>query len=284
MHPVDFSYTAPTNVAEACAELSDQPGRTCALAGGMSLMPQLVRRAARPRRLVDITRIGSLRRLTPTADSLRVGAAVTQRTLERCTELTDFDLLRQALSRVGTVPTRNRGTVGGSLAYADPAAQIGVCLLALGGEVSATSTDGARRIPAPEFFQQTHRSALRHDELLTEVRFARPAEGTVGYFESVSLRGVGDTPLISVALLAHRRAATPPRLVIGGAGQIPTAVPLAPWDAPGDLSEEEIADASSAVRRALRFEDDVRASGAHRMRLAVRVVGGLLRRVREEFR
>jgi len=269
MHPVDFSYTAPTSVAEVCAELSDEPGRACLLAGGMSLMPLLVRRMKRPQRLIDITRIDSLRPVAATGDGLRVGAAVTQRTLERSAELTGYDLLRQALPRIGTVPTRNRGTIGGSLAHADPAAQLGVCLVALGGELVATSNSGSRRIPATDFFRHPYRTALRTDELLTEVLFARPARGTVSYFESVSLRGIGDPPLLSVALLAHPRADAPPRLVVGGAGQSPTRVPV---------------DVTDAVAEFLHFDGNTRAGAAHRRRLAAHTVARLLRRFREEVR
>lgn len=284
MHPVDFTYTAPTDVARACAELAEHPGRACLLAGGMSLMPQLVRRVTRPQRLVDITRIASLRQLTSTGDGLSVGATVTQRTLEQSAEVGGYDLLRQALPRIGTVPTRNRGTIGGSVAHADPAAQLGVCLLALGGELVATSGDGPRRIPATDFFRDPYRTVLRSDELLTEVRFTRPADDVAGYFESVSLRGTGDRPLISAALLADRRADARPRMVVGGPGQIPIRVPLDIGDCPGDLSDEQIADTSFAVGAALRFHDDIRASAAHSKRLAVGVVDRLLRRLREEAR
>ncbi|WP_051020668.1 FAD binding domain-containing protein [Nocardia araoensis] len=281
MHPVDFGYSAPTTVAQACTELSGGSRCTRLLAGGMSIMPQIIRRLARPEHLVDITRIAALQQLTSTGEGLRVGAAVVQRRLEGSAELAGYDLLRQALPRIGSVSTRNRGTVVGSLAHADPGAQLGVCLVALGGELTAVSTAGARHIPVTDFFRGPYTTALRADELLTDVTFARPPLHTIGYFESVSLRGRGDTPLISVALLGRRRVDAVPRLVVGGAGRIPSPIPASILD---DLSDKSIASASHTLQQVLRFDDDLRASADHRVRLTVRVLTRLLHRYREESR
>lgn len=284
MHPVDFSYTAASGVAQVCAELAEDPDGTRVLAGGMSLMPSLIRRVARPRRLIDITGVDQLRHLSAASAGLHVGAAITQRTLERSTELAGYDLLRQALPLIGTVPTRNRGTVCGSLAHADPAAQLGVCLLALGGELTATSSTGVRHISATEFFHSPYRTALRRDELLTGVTFERPAVDTLSYFDQVSLRGVGDRPLVSVALTARRGQHSQPRLVVGGAGQSPSVAPAEITAIATDRSSAAIAAASDALGQAVRFADDARASAAHRRRLTVRLVGRLLHRLRGDAR
>jgi CO/xanthine dehydrogenase FAD-binding subunit len=282
MHPVDFGYTTAKSVSQVCAELPADPGGTRLLAGGMSLLPALVRRAERPRRLIDITGIAQLRYLSTNAAGLRVGAGITQRTLERSAELDGYELLRQALPRVGSVPTRNRGTVCGSLANADPAAQLGVCLVALGGELTARSSAGVRQIPATEFFLGPYRTALRRDELLTEVTFERPAAGTLCYFDQVSLRGVADRPLISMALTA--RPNRQPRLVVGGAGRHPSVAPAEMTDLAAELSDDAIAAAATALSQAVPFADDARVSAAHRRRLSVRLAGRLLHRWREDLR
>ena len=284
MHPVDFSYTAASSVSQVCAELRADPDETRLLAGGMSLLPALIRRAERPRRLIDITGIPQLRRLSTSAAGLRVGAGVTQRTLERSAELAGYELLRRALPRVGSVPTRNRGTVCGSLANADPAAQLGVCLLALGGELTAWSSAGVRHIPATEFFLGPYRTALRRDELLTEVTFERPAIGTLCYFDQVSLRGIGDRPLVSMALTARPGRDQQPRLVVGGAGQCPSVAQAEITDVAAELSDDAIAAAAGALGQAVRFVADARVSAAHRRRLSVGLAGRLLHRWREDIR
>lgn len=284
MHPVDFSYTAASTVEQVCAELPADPDGTRLLAGGMSLLPALIRRDERPRRLIDITGIDRLRHLSTSSAGLRVGAAVTQRVLERSAELAEYALLRRALPLVGSVPTRNRGTVCGSLAHADPAAQLGVCLVALGGELTAMSSAGVRQIPATEFFRSPYRTALRPDELLTEVTFARPAAGTLCYFDQVSLRGVGDRPLISIALTVRPGRDRQPRLVVGGAGQSPFIAPPEITALAADPSDDAIAAAATALGQAVQFADDARTSAAHRRRLTVRLVARLLHRWREDTR
>src|SRR4051794_21688646 len=120
MHPAPFGYLPASSVEEACAALSEDPDGTRVLAGGQSLMPRVIRRLDRPRRLVDITRITDLHGLHATANGLDVGAAVTQRTGELFPELPGFSILAQALPRVGKVTTRNQGTVCGSIAHANP--------------------------------------------------------------------------------------------------------------------------------------------------------------------
>ncbi|MFJ5261945.1 FAD binding domain-containing protein [Streptomyces sp. NPDC088387] len=284
MHPVDFSYTAASSVSQVCAELPADLDGTRLLAGGMSLLPALIRREARPRRLIDITGIPQLRHLSTSAAGLHVGAGITQRTLERSSELAGYELLRRALPLVGTVPTRNRGTICGSLAHADPAAQLGVCLVALGGELTARSSSGVRRIPATEFFRGPYRTALRRDELLTKVTFERPAVGTLCYFDQVSLRGVGDRPLVSMALTVRAGRNNQPRLVVGGAGQRPLAAPAEIMALAADPSDDAIAAAATALGRAVQFADDARATAAHRQRLSVRLFGRLLRQWREDIR
>lgn len=282
MHPAPFDYVAATTVAEACAELGREPDGTRVLAGGQSLMPRLVRRLDRPRCLIDITRIGELHELCATADALSVGAAVTQRTAEMYPATHGFGVLAQALPGVGKVTTRNRGTVCGSLANADPGAELGVCLQLLGGEVTAISTRGLRCIAAENFFLAPGHTALDADELLHTVRFNRPPAGTIGHFEKVTIRGAGDTPLLSAAVSARigGDGATDVRIVVGGEGQQPVLAPTAITAAlAGSLDDAAIDHASHLLAAELTFTGDTRACADHRRRLAIRVVGRLLRRL-----
>ncbi|MEO8815065.1 MAG: FAD binding domain-containing protein [Mycobacterium sp.] len=286
MHPAPFDYLAAASVPEACAALRDDPGGTLVLAGGQSLMPRLVRRLERPRRLVDITRIDELYELRSTAAGLLVGAAVTQRSAECHAALPGFSVLAQALPRVGKVTTRNRGTVCGSIAHANPAGELGVCLLALGGEITAVSVNGSRQVAAAEFFIAPHRTALRPDELVASVTFHRPRNESVGYFDEVTLRGAGDTPLISAAVTGSIAdgAAARVRIAVGGAGQPPVlADPAITAGLTGTLDDDAVYHAAHAFAADLAFTGDAHGSAAHRRRLATNIVARLLRRLRKDL-
>ncbi|OBI49767.1 hypothetical protein A5707_16245 [Mycobacterium kyorinense] len=263
MHPAPFDYLAAASVTEACVALAGDPSGTRVLAGGQSLMPLLVRRLERPRRLVDITRIAELHDLSATGEGLRIGAATTQRAAEFSPALAGFHVLAQALPRVGKVTTRNRGTICGSIAHANPAAELGVCLVALGGEVTAVSKTGFRSIAAEDFFRTPFQTALHPGELVHSVTFHRPKTESVGYFDEVTLRGAGDTPLISAAVTGSivDGEVTDVRIVVGGAGQVPVL--------------------TDAFAAGLSFTGDAHGSGEHRRRLAVRMVARLLRRLRK---
>lgn len=286
MHPAPFDYLAARSVDEACAALNEDPDGTRILAGGQSLLPRLVRRLERPRRLVDITTITELHSLRAMARGLQVGAAVTQRAGEQFGGLAGFGVLAQALPRVGKVTTRNSGTICGSIAHANPAAELGVCLLTLGGDVTAVSSRGSRQIPAEAFFLGPHRTALHADELVHTVTFNRPGSATIGCFDEVTLRGAGDTPLVSAAVSARLADGelADVRIAVGGAGQIPVlaaaAITAVLAGRPGD---DAVAHAGRAFAAELEFGSDAHGSGQHRRRLAEHVVVRLLRRVRREL-
>lgn len=282
MHPAPFDYLAAASLDEACAALSEDPSGTRVLAGGQSLMPRLVRRLERPTRLVDITRIPELHDLHVTATGLRIGAGITQRIAELSSDITGLHVLAQALPRVGKVTTRNRGTVCGSIAHANPAAELGVCLLALGGDVVAASSTGSRQIPAEQFFRAPHQTALRADELVHSVTFHRPDRASVGYFDEVTIRGAGDTPMISAAVTGCviDDEVTDVRIVVGGAGQVPVlAEPAIGSELTGRHGDESVDHAARAVATGLAFDGDAHCSADHRQRLAARIVARLLRRL-----
>src|SRR5207302_3640680 len=175
--PASFAYHRPGSVPEAVALLAELGDEAKILAGGLSLVPMMNFRLARPSDLVDVTRIPGLSYLRADGDGLRIGALTTHRAIETSTDpavLADFGVLPRAARWIGHYPIRSRGTFGGSIAHADPAAEW--CLLAvlLGAEVVLAGPRGPRTVPAAEFFQGYYTTAADPDEMVTELRFPRP--------------------------------------------------------------------------------------------------------------
>ncbi len=171
MKPSQFAYARPDHIDEVTALLAEHRGAAAILAGGQSLVPLLNRRAARPELVVDINRVAGMAFVDDGSGVLRVGACTRQLALERSSVVAgSAPLLVAALGRVGHAATRSRGTLGGSIAHADPAGELPAVLLACDGEVVAQSGDGRRTIRAADFFRSRHVTALREDEILVEVR------------------------------------------------------------------------------------------------------------------
>ncbi|MCE0763285.1 FAD binding domain-containing protein [Pseudonocardia kujensis] len=218
MRPAPFQYQEAGTVDEACAALAARPGQVAILAGGQSLVPELNSRRRTPAMVLGIGRIAELTTVTVEGDRLRIGATVIQRALQRSGAARAVPVLLEALDHVGHVPTRNRGTVGGSIAFADPTAELPVVLLALGGTVRARSARGTRTVPAVDLFAGPFRTVLHPDELLIAVDIPLPAAGSRWAFEQrdfrrhakvsvvagsdpggglvVAVSGVGDRPLV----------------------------------------------------------------------------------------
>ena len=171
MIPAAFDYVRPTSLDEALARLASGGGSAKAIAGGHSLLPLMKLRLARPETLVDIGRLAELKGVRRLPDGrVAVGAMTTYDEMMRDSILQQYGLLRDALPNIGDVQVRNRGTIGGAIAHADPASDMPAILLALDAEVVARSSRGERVIPAIGFFQGAFTSALEPDELITEVR------------------------------------------------------------------------------------------------------------------
>jgi carbon-monoxide dehydrogenase medium subunit len=186
LKPAPFEYHAPASVAEAVSLLGSLEDAKV-LAGGQSLIPLLNFRLARPAHLVDINRLDELGRVYERDGGLAVGATVRQADLESHPLAASCPLLPLALRLVAHPVIRNRGTVCGSLAHADPAAELCATLLALDGRVTARSERGVREIRAADFFRGPMDSALEPDELLTEAWF--PSERRVAIAEEVRRHG-----------------------------------------------------------------------------------------------
>jgi carbon-monoxide dehydrogenase medium subunit len=220
--PAPFDYAAPLTVDEALALLAANPRGAKVLAGGQSLVPLLNLRLSRPELLVDVGRIADGHRVDNSNGVLRVGFGVTQ--AELLADERAHPLVRSALAHVGHPQTRNRGTVAGSLAHADPAAELPAVAVALDAVLEARSVRGTRRLPASEFFLGPYQTALEEDELLTAVELPRPA-GEVALFREVS-SGHGDFATAGLVTVARVANGEPVELRLVGFAATPRPVRL----------------------------------------------------------
>src|SRR5919108_5715366 len=231
MKPAPFTYAAPSTLEEAITLLAAHGEAVKLLAGGQSLMPMLNLRLARPQYIVDLNRIPELDYITERDGALAVGALTRQRSLERSPSVRqDYPLLYEATTLIGHRAILNRGTVGGSIAHADPAAELPAVLVAHGGSVQVQGPRGIRQIAATDFFRAYFMTALEPDEILTEVRFPRPPAGTGWCFMEESRRQ-GDFAMVGVAVLLTLDAAQQCTHVAGvlfGVRNVPPQVAAAP--------------------------------------------------------
>jgi CO/xanthine dehydrogenase FAD-binding subunit len=189
MKPAPFDYVRPNSLAEACEILSaDEDARI--IAGGQTLIPMLAMRLSRPTRLVDIARLGELKGIACEDDAVVIGAVTRQVEVERSeTARLKLPLLLKALPWVGHPPTRNRGTVGGSIANADPSAEIPLIAVTLGAEILIENTGGAMAVPADEFFIGAMVTSVMPGDCVRAVRFPVWPQPRVGTgFHEVSAR------------------------------------------------------------------------------------------------
>jgi len=252
--PRAFDYERPSSIDEAVSILAAARGRDAKLiAGGQSLVPMLSLGLARPDLLVDVSRL-ELDGVAALDGRVRVGATTRHRTLELDTEVRSMlPLAAEAARHVGNPRVRNRGTFGGSLAHADPAAELPVVALAHGGEIVVHGPAGARRIPLDEFFLGYLETALAPDEVLIAAELERLPEGSgVGFHEEAQRAD-------DFALACAAAVVTPDgqaRVVVGGVGDRPLRF---------DGATDELA---AAVESAVEPEEEAFVSASFRRRLA----------------
>ena len=270
MKPPKFEYHAPRTVDEALALLGRYGGDAKVLAGGQSLMPLLNFRLARPAALVDLNRIPSLAFIEESRGGVRLGAMTRQRTIEFSPVIAQrVPLLKEATRWVGHLPIRTRGTVGGSIAHADPSAEYPAVLTALEGEVVARGAKGERVIKAADLFQTYLTTNLTPDEILTEVRLPAMAAGT-GYALEEFARRHGDFAIIGIAAVVVRdgQRCKTARLATAGAGPVPVRLRAAEEILERDGLGEAAIDA--AARKATELVDpdsDIHGSADYRRHL-----------------
>ena len=198
MKPAPFDYVAPATIDEACAALAEAGGGATVLAGGQTLVPLLNLRMSQPFIIVDINKIADLKGITRADGCTRVGPMTRQCEVIASEALTrDLPVLVEAVRHVGHHQTRNRGTVGGSIALGEPAAELPATAVALGAMIEARSTRGTRHIPAGEFYLGPYMNALEADELVTNITFPDWPKGHITLFREVAQRP-GDFALVGM--------------------------------------------------------------------------------------
>lgn len=259
MKPAPFDYVRAASVAEAHEVLAAEGSDAAVIAGGQTLVPLLSMRMARPNVLVDIMHVRELAGISIEGDAIRVGAAVRQAELLAWPELAARQpLLAQALPWVGHAQTRARGTVCGSIALADPSAELPLCLVALGGGVVLSSSTGRRTVAAEDFFTGLMSTDRADDELIEAATFPcrKPGEGFA--FREFARRH-GDFAIVAVAAIASESSV---RLAVGGVADHAIARDF------GDASD----DALAAFADELEARDDLHATADYR-RMLVRKLG-----------
>jgi len=277
--PAAFAYHAPETVTGVCALLAEYGDEAKPLAGGQSLVPMLALRLARFEHLVDLNRVEELAGVEREIGTLVVKAGTRQRVMEREPEIAmGVPLLARATPLIGHFQIRNRGTVGGSLAHADPASEYPAVALALDAEFEiARAGTVARRVSAADFFVGTWTTVMEPDELLVAVRFPIWI-GPCGFAIEEFARRHGDFAVAGVACAVGSQRA---RIALFGVAPTPMRVQEAEDALLADAPAAEVAEA--AVRE-LDPPDDVHASSATRRRITRHLVARAVTRAREEFR
>jgi len=193
-----FDYVAPATIAEACAALAEADGGATVLAGGQTLVPLMALRMSQPFILVDINKIPELTGVSFEGETVRIGAMTRQNELLANTRLgQELPVLAEAVRHVGHLQTRNRGTVGGSIAFGEPAAELPATLVSLGGSIEVQSVRGTRRIDARDLYIGPYTTTIEPDELVTSVHFPYWQRDTRWIFHEVTRRP-GDFALVGL--------------------------------------------------------------------------------------
>lgn len=289
MKPAPFDYHAPTTADEAVATLAELGDTAKLIAGGQSLVPMLALRLAVFEHLVDLGRVEDLRGIERIGESVRIGATTTQAAVERSEVVGDaVPLLARATPLIGHVQIRNRGTVGGSLAHADAAAEYPAVALALDAELEVLSTAGRRTVPAADFFTGLWSTAVGDDELLTAVTFP-VRRGRCGFAVREFARRHGDFAIAGAAVAVElddddrvRRGT----IALFGLG--PSAQRSAPAEEALAGASVDDVDADELGRAAVAPLDsvpsDLHGSAAYRRRVGAAMVADAWRTASQEAR
>ena len=274
MKPAPFAYAKARSLEDAVARLASHQGEAKLLAGGQSLIATLNMRLSSPSLLIDINGIGH-DAISVKNGMVEIGALTRHVTLERSAEIARHaPLIALAIPHIAHPAIRNRGTIGGSLAYADPAAELPACLVALDGEIEIAGPQGKRGVKAGDFFKGLFETAHGPHDVLSAVRFPAASSDTrVGFAELA--RRHGDYALVGLAAAAKAsgKGLTDMRLCYFGVGETPVRARKAEVALVGGSVDDAVA--------ALDLDppDDIQASGAVKKHLA----GVLLRRVAKQL-
>lgn len=275
MKPPQFEYQRALTIEDVVAARAANDN-TAILAGGQSLLPTLNFRLGSPDRVVDISRITSLNQIDIRDTEIKIGAMVRQRQVELNDEVNQANpVLRETLAHVAHMVIRNRGTVVGSLAHADAAAELPAVLLTLDGRVEVVGLEGTRSIAADDFFRFHLTTAIKPDELITAACFPVLALGTGWAFGEIARRR-GDYAVAGVCVLINVDASgvcTSAKLGACGIGSRPTRLVAAEQILMGSRLEEGVINAAGeAAREAVETPDDTQASQAYRQQVLATLV------------
>jgi carbon-monoxide dehydrogenase medium subunit len=265
-----FSYARATSVANALELLAAHGDRAKVLSGGQSLIPAMNLRLISPALIVDIGELAELRGIAVSGDILRIGALTRHVDLQRSPEVAAHaPLLTEAVAHIAHPAIRNRGTLGGSLAHADPASELPACMVALNATIIVCGSKGERRIAAVDFFKGIYETGLSPDELLISVELPPGREGSAHFFHEFARRhgdyaiaGLAAQAIMDGGLFTNLRLAffaVGDRPVLAGAAHGLIGVPVTP---------AVLSDASAALGQELDPQEDQQASASMRRHLA----------------
>lgn len=266
MKPSPFAYTRAKSLDHAIELLARPDGEARLLAGGQSLIATLNMRLSAPKLLIDLNGIGGLADISVKNGMVEIGTLTRHAEVERSADIArHVPLIALAMPHIGHAAIRNRGTFGGSVAFADPAAELPACLLALGGEVDIAGPKGKRTVKADDFFKGLFETALGSSDVLTAIRIpAATKDSRVGFAEFA--RRHGDYAMVGLAAsaTASGKGFSDVRLAYFGVGN----TPLRAKKAEAALGGGNIDDAVKALAADLAPSDDVQATGATKRHLA----------------
>ena len=268
MKPSPFDYVKPVSLDEALSLLSDSDGEAVVLAGGQSLMPTLNMRLSSPSLLVDINGITELDGIEIVGDVIRIGALTRHQVVQTSADIAQHaPLISMAMPHIAHPAIRNRGTFGGSIALADPAAELPACLCALGASIEIAGNKGHRVVSAIDFFKDLYETDLADDELLTAVEIPTLADGYKSAFEELARRH-GDYAMTGLAAhgLIDGDKVSDLRLAFFAVGGPPVLAKSGAAAAEGkSVGDEMISAVQSALEKDLDPFDDLSCSAAVKM-------------------
>lgn len=266
-----FEYFAPTSVDEALALLSEHGDDAKILAGGHSLIPAMKLRLAEPAVLIDIQRVEGLKGVSESDGTLVIGALTTHHELESSNLVNQkLPILAQTAGEIGDVQVRNKGTIGGSLSHADPAADWPATILALDADLKIVGSGGERVVKATDFFEELYTTALEADEILTEIHVAVPTENTTGSYLKLHQVASGFA-LTGVAAVLTKSGDICENIAVGitGVSDVPyRASEVESALAGRALTADNIAAAAEKAADGVDILEDIHASEAYRSNLA----------------
>jgi aerobic carbon-monoxide dehydrogenase medium subunit len=281
MLPRSFEYASPSSVEETIALLGEYGENAKLLAGGQSLIPLMKLRLASPKVVVDLNRIPALRGIREEGNHVTIGSMTRHREVERSATLRDhFPLLADAAGVLADPLVRNRGTVGGALAHADPASDWATTFLALGAEVEVAGPKGSRKVSIDAFFRDSFATALAPNELITHIRLTKPAAHTGSGYAKLK-RKTGDFATVAVAACLSLENGTVHHVRIGLGGVAPTPIRATRAEKALEGKTPEPAVLAAAARAAAeesRPTDDLRGSAEYKRAMVAVYAGKALAR------